>query len=195
MTDADEAVLSVVENTLMNPKVVERALALAEAEILAEGTAREREALTSKLATADTEIGRLTAAIRRGGALDPLLDAMRKLEARRADLRHQLAALDAAPRALTLDADTVRAKLRSYIADYRKLLRGHVPQMQQILRRLIVGKLTFTPKLNGDYEFAGKGTVRPLLAGVVRKLASPRGFAIDYQPTFQGIWRSDRRVA
>jgi hypothetical protein len=27
--------------------------------------------------------------------------------------------------------------------------------MQQILRRLIVGKLTFTPKLNGDYEFSG----------------------------------------
>ena len=45
--------------------------------------------------------------------------------------------------------------------------------MQQILRRLIVGKLTFTPKLNGDYEFTGRGTVRPLLVGVIRKLASP----------------------
>jgi hypothetical protein len=33
--------------------------------------------------------------------------------------------------------------------------------MQQILRPLIAGKLTFTPKLNGDYEFAGRGTVRP----------------------------------
>jgi hypothetical protein len=52
---------------------------------------------------------------------------------------------------------------------------GHVPQMQQILRRLIVGKLTCTPKLNGDHEFVGRGTVRPLLAGVVRKLASPTG--------------------
>jgi len=41
--------------------------------------------------------------------------------------------------------------------------------MQQILRRLVVAKLRFTPKLNGDYEFAGRGTVRPLLSGVIRK--------------------------
>ena len=54
--------------------------------------------------------------------------------------------------------------------------------MQQMLRRLIVGKLTFTPKLNGDYEFVGKGTVRPLLAGIVRKLASPTGARDTYEP-------------
>ncbi len=119
---------------------------------------------------------RLTTAIKRGGDLDPLLDAIRESEARRADLRQQIAVLDSAPRSPKLDVDAVRAKLRSYIADYRKLLRGHVPQTQQILRRLIVGKLTFIPKLNGDYEFVGRGTVRPLLAGVVQKLASPTGF-------------------
>jgi hypothetical protein len=39
------------------------------------------------------------------------------------------------------------------------------------------------------------GTVRPVIAGVVRNLASPTGLAIDYQPVFQGIWRSDRRAA
>ena len=83
---------------------------------------------------------------------------------------------------MPLGADAVRAKLRSYVADYRKLLREHVPQMQQILRRLIVGKLTFTPKLNGDYEFAGKGTVRPLLARVVCKVASPAGFEPAFWP-------------
>jgi hypothetical protein len=90
------------------------------------------------------------------------------------------AALDGAACAPKLDVDAVRAKLRGYIADYRKLVRGQLPQMQQILRRLIVGKLTFTPKLNGDCEFTGRGTVRPLLAGVVRKLASPTGFATGW---------------
>jgi hypothetical protein len=69
-----------------------------------------------------------------------------------------------------------------FYGHYRKLLRGHWPQMQQILRRLVVGKLTFTPKLNGDYEFAGRGTVRPLLAGEVRKLASPTGGRDTYEP-------------
>lgn len=59
--------------------------------------------------------------------------------------------------------------------------------MQQILRRLIVGKFTFTPKLNGDYEFAGRGTVRPLLAGVIRKLASPTGTVTGWQLAMKGF--------
>jgi site-specific DNA recombinase len=182
MVDADEAVLNVVESTLMNTKVVERALALAEAEILRDGTAVKRGMLSAELGKCDAEVGHLTAAIKRGGGLDPLLAAIRESETRRAELRQQIAALDGASRALKLDAEEVRATLRSYLADYRKLLRGHVPQMQQILRRLIVGKLTFTPKLNGDYEFAGRGTVRPLLKGVIRKLASPTGFEPVFWP-------------
>lgn len=167
MSDADDAVLDVVEKELMNVKVVERALALAEAEILRDGTARTREALAGELAKCETEIGRLTAAIKRGGDLDSLLAAIRDSEAHRADIRQQFAALDNAPRTPQRDENVVRATLRSYVADYRKLLRGHIPQMQQILRRLIVSKLTFTPMLNGDYAFVGRGTVRPLLAGVI----------------------------
>ena len=50
MADADDAVLDVVESTLMNPRVVERALALAETEILRDGTARSRETLAAELA-------------------------------------------------------------------------------------------------------------------------------------------------
>jgi hypothetical protein len=173
MTDADDAVLSAVEKTILNAAVVERAIALAESELIDDGAARRRAPLVVDLEALDADVGRLTTAIKRGGDLDPLLAALRECEARRGELRQRIAALDAAPRTAPLDADAVRAKLRSYVADYRKLLLGHVPQAQQILRRLVVGKLTFTPKLNGDYEFAGKGTVRPLLSGVIRKLASP----------------------
>ena len=141
--------------------------------------------LGAKLATCEAQVGHLTAAIK-GGDLDPLLAAIRESEAQRADLRQQVAALDEAPRSLKLDVDAVRAKLRGYVADYRKLLRGHVPQMQQILRRLVVGKLTCAPKLNGDYEFAGRGTVRPLLSGVVRKVASPGGPARSWTREIPG---------
>ena len=88
--------------------------------------------------------------------------------------------MDAEPRITTVDVSTVRAKLKAYVDDYRKLLRGHVPQMQQILRRLVVGKLTFTRKLNGDYEFTGRGTVRHLISSVERKLA-PRGCAARWK--------------
>ena len=52
---------------------------------------------------------------------------------------------------------------------------GHVGQAQQVLRRLIIGRLTFTPHTDGYYAFSGKGTVQPLLGSVVRMLASPKG--------------------
>ena len=116
MTDADDAVLGAVEKTLLNPAVVERALALAEAELIDDGAARRRAPLVVDLAALDAGVERLTTAIKRGGDLDPLLAALRESEARRGELRQQIAALDAAPRSTTLDADAVRAKLRSYVA-------------------------------------------------------------------------------
>jgi hypothetical protein len=57
----------------------------------------------------------------------------------------------------------------------RGLLRANIQQGQQVLRRLIVGRLTFTPQPGGYYTFSGCGTVEPLLAGVIRNLASPTG--------------------
>jgi hypothetical protein len=71
----------------------------------------------------------------------------------------------------------VRKQLRGYLADWQTLLRRRVGQAQQMLRRLIVGQLEMTPHKRGRYyTFAGTGTVRPLLAGVVQMMASPPGF-------------------
>jgi hypothetical protein len=72
--------------------------------------------------------------------------------------------------------DTVRKQLREYVPDWQGLLRGNVHQAQQVLRRLIKDRLTFVPNEAGHYTFSGVGTVRRLLEGVVRKLASPTGF-------------------
>ena len=68
------------------------------------------------------------------------------------------------------DPAAVRRTVRGYLDDWQGLLRGHVRQAQQVLRRLIVGRLT--PDRRGYYTFEGRGTVRPLPAGVVRNLAS-----------------------
>ena len=56
-------------------------------------------------------------------------------------------------------------------------------QAKQVIKRLVNGRITMTPVaakgLNrAYYAFAARGTVKPLLAGVVRNLASPTGFAI-----------------
>ena len=65
-------------------------------------------------------------------------------------------------------------------------------QGQQALRRLIEGRLTFTPD-EGFYAFRGKGTIEPVLAGVVQKLASPGDETPFTWPGWRcGGWR--RRV-
>jgi hypothetical protein len=76
MTDADEAVVATVENTLMDPAVISRALALAEAELIDDGAICRRAPLVVELADLDAGVERLSAAIKRGGDLDPLLSAL-----------------------------------------------------------------------------------------------------------------------
>ena len=51
----------------------------------------------------------------------------------------------------------MRRRLEAYLHDWQGLLKGHVHQAQQVLRRLIVGRLTFAPTAAGYYTFSGKG--------------------------------------
>lgn len=180
MADADAAVLRVVEQTILHPAVIERALAYSEAAITRAQSGDGRKALEADLATTRAAIRRLTAAIAAGGELAPLVSAVETHERQRLDLEARLAAM-LAPKDLP-DLATVRRKLDGYLRDWQRLLRGQVRQGQQILRRLIKGRLTFTPEAGGHYSFAGVGTVRPLLAGVVRNLASPTGFEPVFWP-------------
>lgn len=173
MADADAAVLRVVEQTLMPPDVVDRALAHAERAILRERSAGEREAVEAELAETKKAMRRLSSAIAKGGELEPLVAALETHERERAELQARLDALrQPAP---TLDPVAVRKQLNGYLRDWQGLLLGHVGQAQQVLRRLVIGRLVFTPQEGGFYKFSGKGTVRPLLGSVVRMLASPRG--------------------
>ena len=111
----------------------------------------------------------------KGGELEPLVAGPQTQERQRAELRARLTALDAEPRQGAIDPATVRQQLKNYLKDWQGLLLGHVGQAQQILRRLVIERLTFTPHADGHYDFSGKGTVEPLIRGVVRKLASPSG--------------------
>jgi hypothetical protein len=81
----------------------------------------------------------------------------------------------------TFDPDGVRRQLDAYLVDWRELLRANVEQGQQILRRLVKGRLTFMPRAD-HYEFTGIGTVRPVIAGLVQNVASPTGFEPVFWP-------------
>jgi hypothetical protein len=160
MTDADEAVVSVVEDTLVNPAVVARALAMAEAEIRTDETARKRDALSAKLATTDAEVARLTTAIQRGGGdLDPLLDAIRESEGQRTDLRQRIALVDSAPRSPKLSTRSEEAARFNHAG-------------RTVLQRILRGRLTFTPRLNpvsdqpDGYDFSGPTRFDKLFTGI-----------------------------
>lgn len=181
MGDADSAVMDAIADTLLSPEVVEQAIAHAERLLAgADGEEAQRRAgIERELREATAAVSRLTKAVAQGGPLDSLVDALSAAERRQVALRGELAEISK-PKARP-DGAKVRAELRSYLDDWRGLLRGHVHQSQQILRRLIVGRLTFVPK-GKHYEFRGVGTVRPLLGGVVPKLASPPGIEPGSRP-------------
>ena len=83
----------------------------------------------------DRELGRLAAAIVAGGELEPLILTLKQREAERDKLRRELAALDRAGKAAHLDPKAVERELRAKLADWRTLLRKHIPQARQVLSR------------------------------------------------------------
>ena len=62
MRDADDAVLTVIEDTLLHPAVVTRALKYAERAIMLDRSADQRASLEADLADVEAAVRRLTAA-------------------------------------------------------------------------------------------------------------------------------------
>ncbi|MBA3888839.1 MAG: recombinase zinc beta ribbon domain-containing protein [Acidobacteria bacterium] len=180
MDVADDTILSAIEATLLHPETVSRALEQATAAITRLRGADRRAQLDEELGTLDQAVGRLTAAIAAGGELGPLVEALRGQERRRQELRGTLEALSTPADAAS--PDVVRGRVSALLTDWRGLLRAHVAQGQQVLRRLIRGKFTFAPQEDKTYAFSAIGTVRPLLGGLVQKLASPAGFEPAFWP-------------
>lgn len=95
---------------------------------------------------------------------------MKKREARRTHLKAELVKLGTRAEIASLNAARVSSNLRERLTDWQGLLHRQTAEARQILRRLLVGRLVFTPR--GDekgryYEFAGQGAISNLLAGVV----------------------------
>jgi hypothetical protein len=79
-----------------------------------------------------------------------------------------------------LDLRHVRSEAQRLLNEWRRLLRKHVEQGQEVPQKLIEGRLTFEPREDATglyYAFRGAGTVTKLLAGLVpQNVASPAGF-------------------
>jgi hypothetical protein len=133
-----------------DPAVVERALARAEAAITRVRAVDRLDGLEEDLADTEKAIRQLTKAIVKGGELDSLAATLQTYEQRRREIEARLAALREPP--IDIDAPAVRRRLRGYLGDWQGLLRGQVHQAQQALRRLVKGRLMFTPTSDGYYK-------------------------------------------
>jgi hypothetical protein len=144
----------------------------------------QRESLESRLAAVEMAIGRLTDAIVDGGELESLVEALRAQEIRRQEPLAELNELNVS----TERPKNMGQQLDRYLSDWQGLLRSNVAQGQQALRRLVHGRLTFTP-VDDTYRFEGIGTSEPVLGGLVHKLVSPRGLVDLYQVEIRGETR------
>ena len=175
MAEADHAILSAVESTILNREVL-----LAAVDRLADELSTPQShaaiALEGELARIDEELARLTTAVAdRRGELRSLLAAIRDREQRRQALVDNLAVRQNA-RPCSTDRATIVKELSGRLAEWRTLLQQEPSHANRLLRQVLVGKLRMTPEEHG-YRFTGTGTIEPIVAGLVpHNLASPTGF-------------------
>lgn len=176
-------------NEVLDERIVETAVEKA-LERLRGGQERHldrRTAIERELSLIEGRERHLAEAIARGDAVDPLVAALKAEEERKAALTKDLAGLVDLDKVSSLDARRLKQTLRARVADAKGLLGRHVPQARQMLRKLLVDRLEFTPfedRGQRGYRFAGQGTFGRILAGDVLPpaLVSPAGFEPAFRP-------------
>src|SRR5262249_55906679 len=184
MDRTDAEVLSVLEAQLLHPVVVARAIdvALDELRPPVERAERRRAEITDEIRRVDVELARLTEAlVTGGGQLQVIVAAIKDRESRRAGLTQELAGCEGHGRLTEFAAQRLRRDLCARLEDWRGLLRRQPVQARQILRKLVAGRLIFTPKIDEEgrfYEFTGHGTLGHVLAGSLnaKAMVTPAGF-------------------
>ncbi len=97
-----------------------------------------------------------------------MLDALRTEQARRVALEAQIAHVGEPVAGSTRDLQQLDHELRQRAADVRRLLLRQLPQGREVLRGLLVDRLTFTPVLTAGirgYRFVGRASYGGLLTG------------------------------
>jgi len=174
---ADEAVLTAFEQHLLDEGILSEAMARALQPDDREETDVDarRAALVARETQLVAELGRLTGAIVAGGEAATLVQAMREREKDLSTTRAALARLTQ-PQRVQMSPPEAQAALRSRLTDWRGLLRSHVPQARQMVRKLLAGRITFTPQPETRrYAFRIPATLSRFFNGLVcpQGVASP----------------------
>jgi DNA invertase Pin-like site-specific DNA recombinase len=157
VAEVNEAVLSAVEAHALTPEAIEQVIQLTERDDVREHQA----ALLREQKDNEKRIARLTLALETGGELGSLLTRLRELEARQVAIGNELRALRPVPR---LAPDVVENRL----SEWRRLLRASTTQGRAVLQRILVGRVTFTPRADGQgYDFSAPTRFDKLFSGIV----------------------------
>lgn len=191
MDRSDDAVLTTIEQDVLQPEVVSRAIRKSLDQIKRLTSREDYEAgrppLERRLETVERDLARLTAAVTAGGDIPSLVEALKAREIERADLERELRARDQAVQVARLDTKSVEQALRAKLDEWKALLRRHAPQARQILKKLLAGPIVFTPIRAGQscyYEFKVQLTLGRMIEGltVANSVASPPGIEPGSRP-------------
>ena len=162
LTEADEAILSALENDLLAEDIIEEAMTRAIAQAIhgdIDGRS-EKQRLETALRTGADRAATAHDGHPGGRRSPTLVQAIKDRERQRESLARDLLALER-PRPLSSDAARLRAELRAKLADWRSMLRAHVPQARQMIRKLVVDRVLFT----ADPEVATLSVLDSRVAG------------------------------
>jgi hypothetical protein len=165
----NEAILETVEQEVLHPEVVRRALQRVVSALSdpTDTVVPHRTALQVELTVLEQELARLAAAVAQGGDLKPLLDGIQAREQRRRSLQTKLAGLEGVRPVSARDLQDIQREVEVRLTDWRGLLRRQVTQSRQILRKLLVGRIVFRQRPDGSYEFSGEASLGRVLAGII----------------------------
>lgn len=168
----DRAVLQTIEQEVLHPAVVVRAIekALHQLQRPVEDPDARREALRKDLAHVEAELAQLATAIATGGPLPTLLSAMQIREDRRTRLHAELATLEGLT-AEPVNLTTMEHELRAYLGDWLSLAPQHPAQTRQILRKLLPNRIRVWRDVHGEekrYHFEGEAAVGRFFSELVK---------------------------
>ncbi len=176
----DRTVLEALADQVLTPDIVREILRRTLERLAAPGPGLDAAPLRTELATVESELGRLTAAVASGADVPSLIAAMREREKRkqaiaaRLEVLRQVAQMPA-PNPAALERDVL-----ARLAEWKALLGRHVEQARQIVRKVIDGRLTVAPcdEAGCFGRVSGRGSLGRFFSGLAypKGVASPMGF-------------------
>ena len=156
VTEMNEWVLQAVERHALTPEAIEQVIHLSERDDVTElqdKLEREKQDIAKRIA-------RLVDVIATGGDAASLVAKLRELEARQRAIPNEMASLRPVPR-------LAPAVIENRLAEWRRLLRASTTQGRTVLQRILPGRLTFTPRADGQgYDFSGPTRFDKLFTGI-----------------------------